>query len=283
MLAEALDAYQGGALVNGRHISNLRFADDIDLMGETVTEAQDLVQAVHEFSQRHGLEVNKAKTKVLLVAKEQREITVTIDDEKLEQVLHFKYFGTKVTDQNRSTTDLRCRTAQALAACSNLRVIWRNQGISLNTKLRLLDCLILPIALYGCETWTMNNADINKLRAFGMKCLRAILDINWRDHVTNHEVAVRTSRSEGYTVEIVRHRQHTWLGHVLRMDGNRLPKMSLEAHAHNVRCRGRPRKNWVESVLEDSHLDFKTAVHVAHDRKEWRRCRSGAYDRSVIV
>ena len=40
---------------------------------------------------------------------------------------------------------------------------WRNQGVSLNTKLRLLDCLVLPIALYGCETWTMNKADIDKL------------------------------------------------------------------------------------------------------------------------
>jgi hypothetical protein len=278
VLAEALDVYQGGALINGRRVSNLRFADDIDLMGETVMEAQDIVQDVHESSQRYGLEISKDKTKVLLVAKEQRDITIKIDDQKLDQVSHFKYLGTEVTDQNRSTTDLRCRTAQALAACSNLRVIWRNQGVSLNTKLRLLDCLVLPIALYGCETWTMNKADIDKLCAFGMKCLRVMFNINWRDHVTNHEIATRASRPEGYIVETVQHRQHTWLGHVLRMDGNRLPKMSLQAHAHDVRCRGRPRKSWVESVLEGSRLDLRTAVHIAHDRKEWRRCRSGAYD-----
>src|SRR5580700_6367728 len=90
--------------------------------------------------------------------------------------------------------------------------------------------------------------------------------------------ATRASRPEGYIVETVQHRQHTWLGHVLRMDGNRLPKMSLQAHAHDVRCRGRPRKSWVESVLKGSRLDLRTAVHIAHDRKEWRRCRSGAYD-----
>ena len=63
-----------------------------------------------------------------------------------------------------------------------------------------------------------------------MKCLRVMFNINWRDHVTNHEIAARASRPEGYIVEIVQHRQHTWLGHVLRMDGNRLPKMSLQAH-----------------------------------------------------
>src|SRR5580698_9485235 len=62
VLAEALDVYQGGALINGRRVSNLRFADDIDLMGETVMEAQDIVQDVHESSQRYGLEISKDKT-----------------------------------------------------------------------------------------------------------------------------------------------------------------------------------------------------------------------------
>ena len=61
VLGEALVAYQRGALVNGRRVSNLRFADDIDLMGETVSEAQDIVQAVHQSSQRHGLEINRKK------------------------------------------------------------------------------------------------------------------------------------------------------------------------------------------------------------------------------
>jgi hypothetical protein len=100
--------------------------------------------------------------------------------------------------------------------------------------MRLLDCLVLPIALYGCETWTMNKADIEKLHAFGMTRLRVMFNINWRDHVTNHEIAARASKSGAYIVEIVQHRQHTWLGHVLRMDGNRLSKMSLQCTS--TRC-----------------------------------------------
>ena len=114
VLGEKLEAYTGGALENGRRVSNLRFADDIDLMGESVSEAQSILGAVHRSSKRHGLEISKEKTKVLLVAKEPAEVVIKIDDYKLEQVTHFKYLGTEVTDQNISTTDLRCRTAQAL-------------------------------------------------------------------------------------------------------------------------------------------------------------------------
>jgi exonuclease III len=278
VLGGALEAHNGGALMNGRRVSNLRFADDIDLMGETTLEAQEILDTVHTASRRHGLEISKEKTKVLLVAKETREIAINIDNQKLEQVSHFKYLGTEVTEQNSSTTDIRCRIAQALAAVSNLRVIWRNRAISLKTKLRLLDCLVIPTALYGCEAWTMTKADTNRLRAFGMKCLRTVLGITWRDHITNQEITSRTSRAEGYIVNIVQSRQHTWLGHVLRMDGSRLPKMSLQAHAHGTRYRGRPRKSWFNSALECSGLDPTTAVSTANDREYWRGCIRGAYD-----
>ena len=278
VLGEALEAYHGGALANGRRISNLRFADDINLMGETVTDAQDILDAVDLSSQQYGLEINKEKTKVLLVTKEPREVAISIDNTKLEQVSHFKYLGTEVTEQNISSTDLRCHTAQALAAATNLRIIWRNSGISLKTKLRLLDCLVIPIALYGCETWTLNKSDLSKLQAFGMKCLRAVLGVTWREHITNKEIAIRTTRSEEYIVDIVRQRQRAWLGHVLRMDGSRLPKMSIQAHSHSTRCRGRPRKSWVDTALEGSGVDFKKAVHLAQDRDKWRRCMRGAYD-----
>ena len=173
---------------------------------------------------------------------------------------------------------MRCCTAQALAAASNLRKIWCSSCISLKTKLRLLDCLVLPIALYGCEAWTLNKADLSKLQAFGMKCLRRVLNITWHDHITNKEIATPTSRTEDYMIKIVQRRQRAWLGHVLLMDGNCLPKLSMQAHSHSTRYRGRPRRSWIDTALEGSGIGFKAAVHMAHDRKEWRSYIRGAYD-----
>jgi hypothetical protein len=107
-----LFAYEGGALVNGRRVS-LRFTDDIDLMEETVSEVQDR-QAVHQSSQRHGLEISKGKTKDLLVARETRkEILVVIsrNARMLEQGSHFKCLGNEIAEPYKSSTDLQCRTA----------------------------------------------------------------------------------------------------------------------------------------------------------------------------
>src|SRR5580693_1798874 len=98
------------------------------------------------------------------------------------------------------------------------------------TKFRLMDCLVIPIALYGCETWTLNKADRKKLQSFESKCLRKILGVTWREHVTNKEILTRSSRDAGYSLKKVLLRQRKWLGHVLRMQGQRLPKMSLQVH-----------------------------------------------------
>src|SRR5271157_5668021 len=77
-----------------------------------------------------------------------------------------------------------------------------------------------------------------------------MLNISWHEHISNKEVAARASRTEEYIVNKVQHRQHTWLGHVLRMEGKRLPKMSLQAHAHHTRYKGRPRKSWIDTHLK---------------------------------
>jgi hypothetical protein len=278
VLAEALEEYQGGATMNGQRVSNLRFADDIDLMGETVEETQELLNAIHRSSQKHGLEISKEKTNVLLVAKDARTVVIKIDNDTLKQVSHFKYLGTEVTEQNSSSLDIKCRLAQALAGLSNLRTVWQNNRVTLTTKLRLLDCLVLPIALYGCEAWTLTKSDSNKISAFGMKCLRGVLNITWRDHITNQDVAARVSREEDYFLRIVKERQLRWLGHVLRLDDKRLPKTSLEAHSHGTRYRGRPRISWIDATLEGTGVDLKEAVQLAQDRNIWRRWHHGVYD-----
>ena len=63
--------------------------------------------------------------------------------------------------------------------------IWKDKGISKATKIRIMHTLIFPIALYGCETWSVGMADKNKILAFEMWCWRRMLRISWTEHKTN--------------------------------------------------------------------------------------------------
>ena len=58
-------------------------------------------------------------------------------------------------------------------------------------KLRVLETVVFPTALYGCEAWTINNTDAKRITSFEMKCYRKILRISWMKKVTNKEVLSR--------------------------------------------------------------------------------------------
>ena len=57
-----------------------------------------------------------------------------LDQQVLEQVSHFKYLGTEITEQNSSSLDIKCRTAQALAAVGKLCQVWKSKHISISTN-----------------------------------------------------------------------------------------------------------------------------------------------------
>ena len=98
---------------------------------------------------------------------------IVIDGQVVEHVPEFVYLGSLVPD---SSADVRRRIALAATAFGRLRKsIWNRRSISLNLKIRLYKALILPIATYASETWTVKGGDAHKLEVFEMRCLRAIL------------------------------------------------------------------------------------------------------------
>src|SRR5207245_2774480 len=179
----------------------------------TVESAQSMLQQINDASSRYGMEISKAKTKSMLVADKQRVLGIKLANSDIEQVSQFKYLGVSVTSDNSSSIDIRSRLAQAMAALQKLDSLWRGKKISLATKLRLLDSNIIPIAIYGCETWTISKHDMLRIQAFGHKCLKRLLGIFWSDHIPNKEVCERTNRRENFMsyVSCCRNEETTYL------------------------------------------------------------------------
>ena len=250
ILRIALEEVGDGVVANGLYIPDLRFADDITLLDETVEASQNKLQLVYDASRRFGLEISEEKTKCLLVSNNHHDLHIEMNNVPITEVTHFKYLGTEVTPNNDCSLDIKCRTAQALAASAKLQSIWRNDRISIFTKLRLHNSLIMPTALYGCENWTISAANLRKLKSFEMKCLRRILNITWQQRISNAEVSRRSGVEEGNIIKIIRLRQRKWLGRILNMEAHRLPKITLQSHHLDRRRRGRPRLSWLSGVLQ---------------------------------
>ena len=86
--------------------------------------------------------------------------------------------------------------SKARSALVRLKRIWRSKTILRRKK--LYKTLVVPVLLYGCETWKVNKGDDRAVDVFDNKCLRRILQIQWQDHASTEELLLRKSRCETY-------------------------------------------------------------------------------------
>ena len=119
----------------------------------------------------------------------------------------------------------------------------------------------------------MTDTDMKKLETFQNTCLRRIHGIYWPNIITNKELLEKSNLK---TIEkTIRIRRHKLLGHILRMENTRTPKVALRwTPATGRRRRGRPRMTWrrtVEKDLKEIKLSWNQAEAVARDRIKWRK------------
>ena len=94
MVNARVDEAQAGIKIAGRNISNLRYANDTTLMGESEEELKNFLMKVKEESEKVGLKLNIQKMKIMASS----PITSwQIDGETMETVRHFIYLGSKIT------------------------------------------------------------------------------------------------------------------------------------------------------------------------------------------
>ena len=69
-----------------------------------------------------------------------------------------------------------------------MKPIWRDNNISLGSKARLMRSLVISILLYACKSWILSAEFKKIMQAFEMTCYRWLLNISYKDRVTNEEV-----------------------------------------------------------------------------------------------
>jgi exonuclease III len=272
IMQETLHDHHTSISIGGRPISNLRFADDIDLMGGSNSELQDLTNRLSERAGAYGMEVSTEKSKTMVNSTNDTSADITMNGEKLEEVSKFKYLGATLSKDGTSTAEVRIRIATATSAMARLSRLWTSSAISFSTKYRLYKSLVVSILLYGCETWTLLADTERRIQAFEHKCLRRLLHISYLEHKTNEYVRNTTSALVGPQEPLlatVKRRKLAWFGHVTRHDS--LCKTILQGTLEGARRRGRQRKSWTDNVKEWTSLPMDELLTTAHNRPEWRR------------
>ena len=134
---------------------------------------------------RYKMEIGPDETKVMTNNPNGFQREIKIKGQRLEEVENFKYVGAIISNEGSN------RIAQTTAALSRLKITWRDKNISFASKVKLMRTPILSTFLYACESWTVTAEIERRIRALEMRCYRRLLNISYKDHVTNEEVRNR--------------------------------------------------------------------------------------------
>ena len=155
--------------------------------------------------------------------------------------------------------------------------IWRNKNIRTHVKLNVLRTCVFSVLLYAAETWTLKKNDKNRLMAFEMKCYRRILNVRWQQKITNAEIRRRVQTTTNMVQTIIE-RKLKFFGHICRMDNNRMVKKVMLGTMAGKNRRGRPRREWLDDIVEWGDADLPSLCRKAQDRDAWRQIVARAVD-----
>ena len=151
-----LDEAQAGIKIARRNINNVRYADDTTLMAEHEEELKSLLMNVKEESEKVGLKLNIQKAKIMASG----PITSwEIDGETVETVADFIFLGSKITADGDCSHEIKRHLLLGRIVMTNLDSILKSRDITLSTKVHLVKGMVFPVAMYGCESWTIKKAE----------------------------------------------------------------------------------------------------------------------------
>ena len=156
-----LEEAQAGITIAGRNTNNLRYADDTTLMAEN-EELKSLLK-VKEESEKVALKLNIQKTKIMASG---LITSWEINGETVETVRDFLFLGSKVTADGDCSHEIQRRLLLGRKAMTNLDSILKSRDITLPTKFHLVKAMVFPVVMYGCESWTVNKAERQRIDAF---------------------------------------------------------------------------------------------------------------------
>ena len=175
---------------------------------------------------------------------------IKIKGQRLEEVGNLKYLGAIISNEE-SKPEVLSRIAQTTAALSRLKIMWRNKNISIASKFKLMRTLFLSTFLNACESWTLTAEIERRIQALEIRCFRGLLNISYKDHVSNEEVCNRIQNATGVhddLLTMVKIRKLRWYGHISRSSG--MAKTILQGAVKGARRRGRQKKRWEDNIKD---------------------------------
>ena len=106
----------------------------------------------------------------------------------METVSDFILGGSKITADGDCSHEIKRRLLLGRKVMTKPDSILKSRDITLPTKVRLVKAMVLPVVLYGCESWTVKKAECPRIDAFELWCWRRLLRVPWTARRSNQSI-----------------------------------------------------------------------------------------------
>ena len=151
-------------------------------MAESEEELKSLLMKVKVESEKVGLRLNIQKTKIMASGP---TTSWEIDG---ETVSDFIFLGSQITADGNCSHEIRRYLLLGRKVMTNLDSILKSRDITLPRKVRLIKAMVSPVAMCGCESWTIKKAKHRRIDAFELWCWRRLLRVPWTARRSNQSI-----------------------------------------------------------------------------------------------